>query len=453
MFPPRPFQQRAFDATIAHIKRGKRRVCIVAPTGGGKTYLGSMFVNVASRPVLWIAHRKELIHQAARAIESAIERPVNIVLADESIDRGSNVTVASTQTLLARGLRPECGLLIGDEFHHYSAAAESWGGLAAHYRDSVIIGLTATPERSDGGPLDDICDVLVVAASYSELRIGGHLCDCDVITSREFSNKLECTPWEAYARHGRGERAVIFCASVAEAIECASHIPGCAAIHERLSPAERSAALGAHVIANVGILTEGWDSPETSVGILARTCGHASIYLQIAGRILRADKTNPNKRATLIDLCGNFHVHGHPLEDREYSLSGEAIRRKPCVKSVWQCVNCGWADYGPPANRICPRCDERLPEPKRLKVRENGRLQKVSWKCKCGFEHSHHPLYCPACGAETPRHARVSKDNEEERRRYYDNMLAKQHASGYKNGWAAFRYFGKYGQRPPRSWG
>jgi superfamily II DNA or RNA helicase len=89
--------------------------------------------------------------------------------------------------------------------------------------------------------------------------------------------------------------------------------------------------------------------------IMARGCGTEGLYLQITGRALRpfAGKT----QATLIDLRGVSHVHGSPTEDREYSLTGQAIRHgagepnpfsacRVCgnpIKPGEQCAECGIA--------------------------------------------------------------------------------------------------------------
>jgi hypothetical protein len=77
------------------------------------------------------------------------------------------------------------------------------------------------------------------------------------------------------------------------------------------------------VVVNVGVLTEGVDVPHVSCVVLARPCTHASTYVQIVGRVLRAA---PGKtEGTLIDLVGASHKHGLPAADREHSLTGKGI--------------------------------------------------------------------------------------------------------------------------------
>src|SRR6185295_11926979 len=93
--------------------------------------------------VLWLAHRRELVQQAA----STLER-LGLDVGHSGLKASSPVQVASVQTLLARGEAPAASLVVYDEAHHF--AAEDWGRLATAYAGAIRIGLTATPERGDG---------------------------------------------------------------------------------------------------------------------------------------------------------------------------------------------------------------------------------------------------------------------------------------------------------------
>jgi superfamily II DNA or RNA helicase len=76
---------------------------------------------------------------------------------------------------------------------------------------------------------------------------------------------------------------------------------------------------------NVGVLCEGFDFPAVSCVILARSVGTCGLFLQISGRGLRPSPGKPHM--TLLDLSGATHLHGSPDSDREYSLTGQAIRQ------------------------------------------------------------------------------------------------------------------------------
>lgn|SRR5512138_3730689 len=350
----RDYQSRATHAVRARWQDGCRSVCLVAPTGSGKTVMGADLTH--GTRALWIAHRRELVGQALHRV---------------------GCEVASIQELLHRPASgwPAAELLVLDEAHHYRA--DQWGEVANHYRAARVLGLTATPERADGRALGDVFQGLIVAASYSELVAAGHLVPCDVWCSPEAtgSGAVATGALAAYQQHGDRWRAFVFCRGVEDARQSArdwteAGIPS--AVVSATTPAqERDAALAAfragdlHALHNVSVLTEGVDVPDASVVVLARPLSHASQYLQIAGRVLRPA---PGKsRAILIDLCGSALTHGSPTEDRLYSLDGQPIRRSESAPTLHQCLACGWTWEG--ASSACPTCGYEPPVRERPPVR------------------------------------------------------------------------------------
>jgi DNA repair protein RadD len=347
-----PHQARGIDAVRASLQRlpdNSRRIVVVSPTGSGKTRFGAELARLktgyAGR-VLWLAHRTELIDQSATALE-AQELAVGVVAAGSQRRPNPHclVQVASLQTLLARDQKPPADLIVFDEVHH--AAARQAMEFLQGYPNAQVVGLTATPQRGDGRPLDWFAD-MVVLASMRELVDGGFLVDCDVIAPDEALRPGEIArePWEAYDAHAPGQSAIVFSPTIAEAEKHAAGFGGRAVMIEGATGrAERRRALSEfkegrlRVLVNVGVLTEGTDLPICSCVVLARGCGTEGLYLQITGRALRR---YPGKtRATLIDLRGVSHVHGHPTEDRVYSLEGSGISR-------------GNAEPNPyPACRVC----------------------------------------------------------------------------------------------------
>ena len=168
----RPYQQQGIDAAKQAYRGGARAILAVCPTGGGKTRIGVEFVKGALRKggnVIWLAHREELLTQARdRLIADGIDRVGLIASGQRTVN--ARVQVASVQTLAARmnkGL-PPASVVVFDEAHHFVAA--QWGAVAAAYKDSTILGLTATPQRGDGRPLGDLFDHLVPISSVKELQ-------------------------------------------------------------------------------------------------------------------------------------------------------------------------------------------------------------------------------------------------------------------------------------------
>ena len=352
MLDLRPYQQRAVADVLQAWQSGARRVCLVMPTGSGKTVTARTVAEQLGGRALWLVHRTELAAQAP----------------------GLAVTI---QALVASGARPECDVLIADECHHLAPGAPEWHAVAAYY--PRILGLTATPQRQDGSALGDLFDALVVGAQYSELLAGGWIVPARVFRPAEEVQGVAERPAAAWgrlaaaegngARGTPGARGFAFFGRVELAQQFAAEVPGTAAVWGDQDAGERAAALARFragelsCLANVQVLTEGVDVPEASVCLLATGCQHAGGYLQRVGRVLRPF---PGKSSALvIDLPGASHRHGLPTEDREYSLSGRPIRCK--VESLSVCKACGCTH--PSSDPSCPSCGRvEPPRPARLRV-------------------------------------------------------------------------------------
>jgi DNA repair protein RadD len=393
----RDYQAGAIDRTFAELRAGKRRVCVVAPTGAGKTVIIADVVrrhraHPRGGGVLVVVHRTELVTQTrTKLLDAGLER-VGIIAAGRDEDHDAPVLVASIQTLIARDAWPDgVTLLVLDECHHY--VADEWKAVAVRYRDAFTLGFTATPERSDGSPLGDIFEALVVVIQTQELIALAHLAPIDVVAPERVTDGLCTTPIAAWREHARGRPTVVFCSTVEAAIELASQIKTegtrAAAVWGDMPDDERAGALSAfaggeiEVLTNVFVLTEGWDCPPAEVCILARGCDHVGTLLQMVGRVLRVA---PGKsRALFVDLCGVVHRHGYPDELRQFSLAGRAISGAAPTKDCPECA-LEWplaarlCDPDHPAQRGCGHVFARrdrgldLAPLRRLTVAERERL-------------------------------------------------------------------------------
>lgn len=367
----RPYQQRAIDGLRAAYASGKRAPCLVLPTGAGKTVVAASIIHSAigrSKRVLFLAHRAELLEQSVAKLENAGVTNVRLIRAEH--DTGSPqapVTVASVQTLTKWGDRmPRADLVVFDECHH--VVARTWSRIADTYAASHLLGMTATPQRGDGKPLGDIFDSLVVGSTVKELTALGHLVACRVWapTIELDAGQLATNAADAYLRHANEQRAVLFCSTVDHAQIVAAELctagVRCEVVHgnsnDRAAVLARFRAGETRAIANVHVLTEGWDDPGVAVCILLRKPQHAGTFLQMVGRVLRPA---PGKTsATLIDLCGSVLEHGTPEADREFALDGKGItssEREP----IRQCPTCGGVFLSTPGMTGCPQCGATLP--------------------------------------------------------------------------------------------
>jgi len=105
-------------------------------------------------------------------------------------------------------------------------------------------------------------------------------------------------------------------------------------------------------LVNVFVATEGLDIPPLEVCVIARTMGHASMYLQAVGRVLRSSRGKNS--ALIIDLKGVVEKYGSPEADRHYHLEGDesvTLDDKGAAKRM-KCPQCGSLRSGP----VCPVC-------------------------------------------------------------------------------------------------
>jgi len=338
---PYPFQTKAISAVRAYWKRGAKSVCLVCPTGGGKTFMGVVLVGKSK--TLWVAHREELVHQAVKALSDEYGKDaVGYVMAGKPFRPEARIQVGTIQTLLARGKFPEAELLVLDECHHY--LAKEWRQL--HRLLSGLrrtLGLTATPSRGDGKALGDIFQAMVPAAQPQAL-IPWLLVPAEVFTpERRHGSDLAQYPVDAWLEYAGDRQGFVFCASVlqreggVEGVDAAALTQrfrdngiSAALIHGKTPKGERRRVIDAFkagevkALVNCNVLTEGFNVPEAGVCMLVRNFRHPGAFIQATGRVLR--KARGKKAATIIDLSGCVLKHGSPTDTRKYSLKGKPIR-------------------------------------------------------------------------------------------------------------------------------
>lgn len=337
--PLRDYQERARAETERLLSEGAQSVCIVAPTGAGKTEIGKSLVTPETA---WLCHRRDLLSQTTIRVEG--ECPV-----------------LSVPTLAKSNVTRNFSRVIWDECHH--SESESWRRVNAMFPGAQHIGLSATPERADGAALGDTFERMVIAASYSQLLAAGHLAPCRVFApTKDFDRGIAQDPVQAYIRYADGKRGFCFINTIkqgenvrdrfchagvqAELISAKTPAATRATMLERVKDGETK------ILVNALTMTEGIDLACAEVCILARRCAHSGLYLQIVGRVLR---TFPGKEhAILIDLVGAVKRHGMPTADREYSLEGTAIRKAHDVPSLRQCFKCGAVMES--SHRTCITC-------------------------------------------------------------------------------------------------
>ncbi|MGW0865771.1 DEAD/DEAH box helicase [Streptomyces sp. NPDC002611] len=349
-FTPRPYQVDAIKALRKGWAAGATRLAVVLPTGAGKTVVFShlahqMLENLGGRRVLVIAHREELIEQAAAkllAVDPMLR--VGIVKAQRDDHHDADVIVASVQTLAVEKRRQairDIGLVIVDECHH--AAARTYMDVLAHFGawDGVpVAGFTATMTRTDGG-LAEVWEDVAFRMDILDMITDGYLCDVrgkritvdtldlDKVRTRggdlvdgqlgqalEDSGALDAIA-KAYVDHASDRPGVVFTPTVATAQAAAVALRAvgitAAPVWGDMGRDERRATLAQYVagevqvLTNCMVLTEGFDAPHTSCVVVARPTKSPGLYVQMVGRGLRPA---PGKRdALLLDVMGASTRH------------------------------------------------------------------------------------------------------------------------------------------------
>ena len=349
----RQYQLEALDRIDEAEARGVRRQLLVAATGLGKTV---MFCGLAERRkarTLIIAHRDELIEQAAAKVREVWpETSVGVVKAERD-DVHAHVVVASIQTL-ARGhrldrliastesiLRPcdPFDLLVVDEAHH--AAADTYRRVLDRFGTGpLVLGVTATPDRGDGKGLDDLFDEIVAAYDIRWGIRSGYLSDLRGIQVRvdfdlgavkvrrgDYDQGQAGTMMEAagapehivdaWCQHAKGRRTLVFTPTVHMAVLVADAfaVEGVRAgmVSGDTPMDQRRALLGAYsrgdldVMVNCAVLTEGYDEPRTDCIVVARPTQSRALYTQMIGR---GTRRHPDKTDCLVlDVVGASSIH------------------------------------------------------------------------------------------------------------------------------------------------
>ena len=334
--------QRAACEAVWDGWRTKPRQLLVMATGCGKTFLGSALVwrRRKTGRCLWLAHRTELIKQAAESLE-ALGLSVEIERADERASHNpssSDVVVASVPTLhagrLATWPRHAFSTIVADEAHH--SVARTWIAVLEHFesdhlgRRTRVLGMSATPDRTDRVALGHIYDEAAFRYELREAVADGWLVmpvpervkcdDLDMSEIKLIARDLSASALDAHVQERgvlhqmagplfgdkRSELAdrigkrqvVIYMPGVGSAQAMERLIAG----YKRVGPDQvglvtaetpkekRAEVLGAfaagqlRVLINVMVLTEGWDAPNASVIVVARATKSRSLLAQTIGR-------------------------------------------------------------------------------------------------------------------------------------------------------------------------
>jgi len=357
---PHAIQKEALEALQKTRAAGQQAGLVVLATGLGKTWL-SAFDSEGFRRVLFVAHREEILDQALETYRAIRPHDSFGRYTGDEKSPAASVLFASIQTLsrqahLERFGHDEFDYIVVDEFHHAHAA--SYRRLIEYFNPKFLLGLTATPERTDGADLLALCeDNLVYRCDLTEGIRRALLCpfryfgvpdtvdyrnipwrnrrfDENELTKAVATQARAANALEQYRKRA-GRRTIAFCVSQTHADFMARYFAengiSAKAVHAGPTSAPRAESLeqlqeGAlSILCAVDIFNEGVDVPALDTVMMLRPTESRIVWLQQFGRGLRLNDSEPEKKLTVIDYIGNHRsfllkpqaLFGLPPGDRE----------------------------------------------------------------------------------------------------------------------------------------
>ena len=377
--PPEPHdvQKEALAALEGTRAEGARAGLVVLATGLGKTWLSAFD---SSRPefrrVLFVAHREEILGQAMKTFRRIRPTAKLGLYTGTQKDEAADVLFASVQTLsrethLRRFDRRAFDYLIVDEFHH--ASAHTYRRLIDYFEPKFLLGLTATPERTDGGDLLSLCGENLVFrcgvreaiergflssfryfgvpddVDYSNIPWRSNRFDEEQLTTAVATQDRAQNALEQLQQHG-GDKVLAFCCSKRHAdymrdFFVASGIKA-AAVHSgegsdpRAGSLEKLESGELQVVFAVDMFNEGVDIPHVDTVLMLRPTDSQLLWTQQFGRGLR--KAEGKRDLAVIDYIGNH---------RSFLLKVQALFElvpgDQHVRDVLERIQSGIADLPP----------------------------------------------------------------------------------------------------------
>ena len=341
----RPYQNEAKNAVLEQWEQGVQRTLLVLPTGCGKTIV---FAKISEdcvkrgERVLILAHRGELLEQAADKIHKACNLNCAVEKAEEtSLGSFWRITVGSVQTLmresrLARFMPDYFDTIIIDEAHH--AISDSYQRILQHFSGAKVLGVTATPDRGDMKNLGQVFDSLAYEYTLPRAIREGYLCPIKALTipldldltgvsvqagdfrAADLDSALDPYLYQIadeMLRNCPDRKTVVFLPLVktSQKFRDILNQRGFRAAEVNGNSEDRAEILRDfddgkyNVLCNSMLLTEGWDCPSVDCVIVLRPTKVRGLYCQMVGR---GTRLSPGKKDLLL-LDFLWHTQRHEL--------------------------------------------------------------------------------------------------------------------------------------------
>lgn len=349
LFQPRGAQIEALYALENSRREGATKGLVQAATGTGKTYLAA-FDSAGYKRVLFVAHREEILKQAALSFENVRQSDDYGFFNGKQKDTDKSVIFASVATLGRKEYLTKVffapdyfDYLVIDEFHH--AVNDQYQKIVNYFKPQFLLGLTATPERMDGKNIYEICDYNVPyeislkeainkgalvpfhyygiydETDYSSLHLVKGRYDEKELNETYIGNVKRYDLIYKYYMKYRSKRALGFCCSRQHAEEMAKEFckRGTESVavysnadgeysEDRDKAIERLKNQKIKVIFSVDMFNEGVDIAALDMVMFLRPTESPVVFLQQLGRGLRTNKGK--EYLNVLDFIGNYEKAG-----------------------------------------------------------------------------------------------------------------------------------------------
>lgn len=338
------YQQEAIDNLKKMREDGKTIALLYHATGVGKTITAATDAKAVGGRTLFLVNALKLASQAKETFAKVWPEATLGEYTGSQKDMTQTVIFATVQSIskdLEKFSPTDFDYLIVDECHH--AAANTYQKIFTYFHPKFILGLTATPERSDGEDMLELfqnvahkmdlktavergvlvpirCIRVKTNIDLTDVRINGIKYNSQDLESKLFIPERNQLIVDTYLKYVNGKKTVIFCASVDHAAEIAKLLRDNGVKAEAVSGRDRVEVRekilkdyetgSTNVLCACDLLNEGWDSPHTTVLFMARPTMSKTIYLQQLGR---GTRRCPGKEDLLVvDFVDNANMFNMP---------------------------------------------------------------------------------------------------------------------------------------------
>ncbi|MCS5420625.1 MULTISPECIES: DEAD/DEAH box helicase family protein [Psychrilyobacter] len=346
---PIKFQIPALYELSKTREEGHTKAMVTVATGLGKTYLGA-FDSLNYKKILFVAHNIEILEQARLSFLSVHKGKTAAFFTGDKKSMDGDILFATIQTLgKKRYLNEEYfpkdhfDYIIVDEFHH--ADAPTYRRLIDYFEPEFLLGLTATPDRSDNGDIYEICDYNIAYecnfrtginngwlvpfeyygiyddVDYSSIPWRSGKYDLEALENKLMIEDRSEEILKKYKTYGKN-KTIGFCASVKHAKHMEEYFKKnkvrCASILGETSKNDRTQIIkdfrkgDLKLIFVVDVFNEGVDIPDIETVMFLRPTTSYTIFIQQLGRGLRTSEGKDKLR--VLDFVGNYKgSHWKPL--------------------------------------------------------------------------------------------------------------------------------------------